>query len=108
MDYDTLLTKEPFSLSRAEKRTVFSDGLTELTRYHREHCPPYAALLDRLGVPDGPLAPEDVPFLPVSVFKDLELKSVPDGQVFKTITSSGTTGQRVSRIFLDAGTSANQ
>lgn len=108
MDYDTLLTREPFSLSHTEKRAVFSDGLTELTRYHRTHCPPYAALLDRLGVPDGPLAPEDIPFLPVSVFKDLELKSIPEDQVFKTITSSGTTGQRVSRIFLDAGTSANQ
>ncbi len=36
--------------------------------------------------------------LPISLFKALELRSSPEGEVFKTITSSGT-GQRVSRIF---------
>ena len=41
-------------------------------------------------------------------FKELELRSIPEGEVFKTITSSGTTGQRVSRIFLDGATSACQ
>ena len=46
--------------------------------------------------------------LPVSLFKELELRSIPEGEVFKTITSSGTTGQRVSRIFLDGATSACQ
>lgn len=46
--------------------------------------------------------------LPVSIFKDLDLKSVSDEAVFKTLTSSGTTGQRVSKIYLDAETSANQ
>lgn len=108
MNYDELLAQAPFGLSRPEKREVFTQGLTELTARHRANCPPYAALLDTLGTPEGPLAPEDVPFLPVSVFKDMELKSVPDDQVLKVLTSSGTTGQRVSRIFLDAETAAAQ
>ena len=46
--------------------------------------------------------------LPVSIFKELELRSIPDEDIFKTVTSSGTTGQTVSRIFLDAGTAADQ
>lgn len=108
MDYDALLAKDPFGLARSEKRALFSEGLTALTAHHRAHCPPYAALLDVLGTPEGPLSPEEVPFLPVSAFKDLELRSIPEEQIFKTVTSSGTTGQRVSKIYLDAGTSANQ
>ena len=46
--------------------------------------------------------------LPVGLFKELALRSIPEEQVFKTLTSSGTTGQRVSRIFLDADTAARQ
>jgi len=50
----------------------------------------------------------NIPFLPVSLFKELELSSVPKDEVFKIMTSSGTTGQAVSKIFLDRETAANQ
>lgn len=53
-------------------------------------------------------AEEDIPFLPVSIFKEMDLRSIPEEEVFKTITSSGTSGQRPSRIFLDGRTSALQ
>ena len=51
---------------------------------------------------------EDCPFLPVRMFKDMELKSIPEEEIFKTMTSSGTTGQQVSKIFLNRQTSSNQ
>lgn len=51
---------------------------------------------------------EDIPFLPVSIFKEIDLRSIPEEEVFKTITSSGTSGQRPSRIFLDGRTSSLQ
>ena len=38
---------------------------------------------------------EELPFLPVQLFKTHALKSVDDEEVFKTMTSSGTTGQAV-------------
>lgn len=109
MDYDNLLQLEPYGLPRPEKRALFGRVLTDLTRHHRAHCPEYGRLLDALGVPeDRDLPPEEVPMLPVSLFKDLDLRSVPEEAVFKTLTSSGTTGQRVSRICLDAPTAAAQ
>jgi phenylacetate-coenzyme A ligase PaaK-like adenylate-forming protein len=37
-----------------------------------------------------------------------ELKSIENNEVIKTMTSSGTSGQAVSRIFLDRETSSNQ
>ena len=51
---------------------------------------------------------EDIPFIPVRLFKELSLKSVPEDMLVKTMTSSGTTGQAVSKIYLDKNTSANQ
>jgi hypothetical protein len=42
------------------------------------------------------------------LFKELSLKSIPDEAVVKTMTSSGTSGQAVSKIYLDRNTSSNQ
>jgi hypothetical protein len=51
---------------------------------------------------------EEIPFIPVRLFKDYELMSVERSKIVKTMASSGTTGQSVSRIFLDRITAANQ
>jgi hypothetical protein len=52
--------------------------------------------------------PSEVPFIPVRLFKTHELVSVERDLVFKTMTSSGTSGQSVSRIHLDRSTASNQ
>ena len=107
MELSTLLQYKPYSTARTEKRALYAGLLTELTQFHREHCPEYGRLLDALGCPAHmDCTVESTPMLPVSLFKELELRSIPEGEVFKTLTSSGTTGQRVSRIFLDGATSA--
>lgn len=49
-----------------------------------------------------------LPFLPVSTFKEMDLLSVPEEEIYKTMTSSGTSGQKVSKIFLDVETSMRQ
>ena len=109
MELNTLLQYKPYSTARTEKRALYAGLLTGLTQFHREHCPEYGRLLDALGCPAHmDCTVESTPMLPVSLFKELELRSIPEGEVFKTITSSGTTGQRVSRIFLDGATSACQ
>jgi phenylacetate-coenzyme A ligase PaaK-like adenylate-forming protein len=48
-----------------------------------------------------------LPFLPVSLFKTLKLQSVPDSDIVKTMTSSGTTGQQ-SLVYLDKVTASYQ
>ena len=42
------------------------------------------------------------------LFKEFDLKSIPKEDIFKMITSSGTSGQAVSKIYLDKTTAANQ
>jgi hypothetical protein len=60
------------------------------------------------GSADSYLSIESIPWLPVQVFKRLDLKSVSDDQVVRTLTSSGTTGAAVSRIHLDKNTARAQ
>lgn len=109
---EELLKRHPYELCEKEKRDFYSKGMRKLTKYHADHCEMYGRFLKNVSCScdeDGKLMPpEDYPFLPVRLFKDYELCSVPREEIVKTMTSSGTTGQKVSKIFLDRETSANQ
>lgn len=109
MAFEELLEIQPYSLRREEKHALLTRRLLELTEHHRENCPEYRQMLDSVGYDREQVSGyEDLPFLPVRLFKELRLKSVPEEDVVKTMTSSGTTGQAVSRIYLDRTTSSNQ
>ena len=100
MNREEYLEREPFSVSQPEKETLYREQLNELTKHHRKACQAYDDICNGLN--------QAGPYLPVSLFKDLELKSVPDEKIIRRITSSGTTGQQVSKIYLDADTSVLQ
>lgn len=109
MAFDEILEFPPYSLGKEEKEKLLTKRLLELTRLHRENCPEYARILDSIRFDaDAVTSYRELPFLPVRLFKELSLKSVPQEAVVKTMTSSGTTGQAVSKIYLDRTTSANQ
>lgn len=109
MTYEEILEIAPYSLEKTDKHRMLDDYLLALTKYHYQHCEEYRKMLDATGVNIKTIEHyEDLPFLPVSLFKDLTLRSVPEEEVVKTMTSSGTTGQKVSKIYLDRETSANQ
>lgn len=109
MTFDEIVNTSPFSLYEIEKEKMLTQRLTELTEYHRKHCPEYRRMLDAGGFDaDRVKSYKDLPFLPVRLFKELELKSIASEDVVKTMTSSGTTGQTVSKIYLDRATSTNQ
>lgn len=109
MTFDEILNIPPYSLSREEKEKLLTERLVELTKLHQENCPEYARILESINFDiDQVKSYKDLPFLPVRLFKELELRSVPKEEVVKTMTSSGTTGQAVSKIYLDRTTSSNQ
>lgn len=84
--------------------------LTELTGHHRAHCPEYDRILRALDVPRDARfeSVEELPWLPVRMFKTHELRSIPADEVFKVLTSSGTTGGGASRVYLDKQAAAAQ
>lgn len=99
---DEVLALEPYSLKSDEKHELYTRALSELTRSHAGRCREYRRILEALGYDvDRDMAPEDQPMLPVRLFKKYELYSVPREEVAKVMTSSGTSGQQVSKIFLD-------
>ena len=109
MNNKELLEQEPFNVPQTAKERILRAGLIELTKYHQEHCGAYRSMLQTIGYcSENVRSYLDIPFLPVRLFKELELKSVSQEDVFKTMTSSGTSGQQVSKIFLDRDTTANQ
>lgn len=105
--FEELLSLGPYSLAHNDKQPILLEQLRLLTEHHYTQCEPYRRMLDAQSF--IPATMDDVaklPFLPVSLFKLLDLKSIPDSEVVKTMTSSGTTGQHVSRIYLDKMTAS--
>lgn len=109
IDYNKILNIPPYSLPKTEKEELLKRRLADLTQIHRNGSIEYKRILNCLGFDaDGTCDISDIPFIPVSLFKELDLYSVPKEALFKTMTSSGTSGQAVSRIYLDRGTASNQ
>jgi hypothetical protein len=102
-------TTAPFCAAQPQRTAALLDALNALTEWHRERCPDYALMIDGVfGRHDSAERIEDVPYLPVAAFKHYQLRSVPESAVVRRLTSSGTTGQQVSQVFLDAETSRLQ
>lgn len=109
IDYEKCLENPPYSLGKEEKEAFLTKYLLELTKHHKESCRPYEKILEAENVNlNNVCSYEELPFLPVRMFKDMELRSIEEEEIKKTITSSGTTGQQVSRIYLDQKTSMLQ
>ena len=95
----------PYSMTKDEKHRVLESHLLKLDNLHIENCRLYRDInnsFKKSGLFSGSL------FLPVRLFKEFELKSISGDSIFKVLTSSGTTSQNVSRIFLDRETSMHQ
>lgn len=106
---DHWFSYDPFNVATSVKAPLLLDTLNNLTAWHWEACPEYRRVLRVIGSYDGPKSKvEDLPFIPVRLFKEYELMSIDRAQIFKTMYSSGTTGQRVSKIFLDRATASLQ
>jgi hypothetical protein len=109
MTLDDLIQRPQYSVPQAQKEAVLLAELTRLGKSHRERSPEYARLA-RVMFP-GSADPQNLaalPYLPVGLFKERLLSSVPESEVFKILQSSGTTGQTPSRILLDRETAQLQ
>lgn len=106
---ESILNLEPYSLCKADKERLLTEHIKSLCAFHYQHCEAYKKILNAFSYDIENLASYYyAPFLPVRLFKHYELKSVKENEIIKTMTSSGTSGQSVSRIFLDKQTSLNQ
>lgn len=99
----------PYELDKLAKQAFLVQELNSLTKHHIEHNAAYKAMLEKSkGLQAEAGSIEELPYLPVQLFKLMDLMSVPQEEVEKVLTSSGTTGQQVSKIYLDKETSMSQ
>jgi hypothetical protein len=104
-----LINSAQFTFTEVDRNEHLLPLLNDLTDHHRKNCLIYESLAKAGGLPNPVLTgTASIAYLPVRSFKELELKSVPDESVVKVLTSSGTTGQAVSKIYLDAANATLQ
>lgn len=99
IDY-LLSLDDPYLLENCDKQNILMKELGRLDDIHRESCSYYRLILDASEL--------QTINIPVRLFKLLRLKSVRDEDIFKVLTSSGTTSQVVSQIYLDKQTAQLQ
>ncbi|MCI8482852.1 MAG: acyl-protein synthetase [Lachnospiraceae bacterium] len=101
--------RNPYELTSEKKESLLRKELAELTEFHKKNCKEYERFLKAAGYKQENIKRvEDIPFYPVRMFKKYDLKSIDEKEVFKVMTSSGTTGQAVSKIYLNQETAMMQ
>ncbi|HDZ8894982.1 TPA: acyl-protein synthetase [Aeromonas dhakensis] len=104
---EQLLSAPVFALPQAAKQALLLARLNALTAHHRAHCTAYNNVLQAFGWTAAATDYDALPYLAARLFKLAQWQSVPQSEVFKVLTSSGTTGSP-SRIVLDRETAALQ
>lgn len=102
------LNKDPFSLDLEKKEKLLFYGLNLLNKHHSENNNIYNKIFNKYLVSHKPRKLEDLPYLPVTIFKELDFYSTTLNKITKIAMSSGTTGSNLSKIYLDMENSINQ
>lgn len=109
MSFDDLFQRPQYSMHQKEKELLLLNDMNSLVQHHRTHSEDYARLLDVFSINNDDIQSlADVPYLPVQLFKSHRLMSIAEDDIFKIMTSSGTTGQQVSHVILDRITAQRQ
>jgi hypothetical protein len=95
----------PFALDPAAKKSFLVPRLADLVTHHRSACEPYRNFTNEWPRPTPAGVLEDLPFLPVTAFKEFDLRSTAGPGL--SVRSSATTGVS-SQIFVDKETRKRQ
>ena len=111
-DISTWLENDLLAADPSKWEREFILRMQRLVEWHLNASPKYKKLLTHLKLPSHPFDAvselEGFPFIPVSLFKDYDIKSIDDESVFKLLKSSGTSGTGQSKIYLDKANAKNQ
>ena len=99
MDFlEKLFDKDPFL--KNEKSNLFNKNILSLTKHHYKNSSTYKSLIDKFNFNfNNHKKLENLPYLPITLFKELDLVSVSNDNIIKTLFSSGTSGAGRSKIF---------
>jgi len=87
----------------------FKRKISSIIYHHYNNCPKYKKILDFINFDfSKKIRLREFPYLPVNLFKEEDLLSIPKNKIFKVLNSSGTSGNKLSKIYLDKENSYNQ
>ena len=98
----------PFKTKSSVKNHLFLQEVKNLTKFHTDNCSQYKLIINSFFPSQRLETLEEIPFIPVGVFKTLDLVSNKNINGFKTLTSSGTSKSGVSKVYIDRETGALQ
>ena len=109
IDFKKIFSNKPFILNEIKKKPLFFKSQKQLSEYHYRNCPEYKNICDNMFKKINKcVSLEELPFIHVKVFKELNLKSIDKKNLSKTLHSSGTSGKAKSKINIDRNTSLLQ
>ena len=92
--------KNLFDNDKIKKNNFFLKEIKKIHQLHKKKCKKYDLLIGNFAKKKI-VDIEDIPFLPVSLFKEHELISIEKKEIYKILFSSGTTSIKRSKIVLD-------
>ncbi len=105
---DLIFDAPQYTLSKADKTALLTTEIHNLQQFHSIHCEKYRRIIKSHLHSNSQNELATIPYIPVNLFKELDLRSIPDGDVLKYLTSSGTTSHQVARIAVNRETSLLQ
>ena len=109
LELKKLLLEDPYSMDKQNKDYFFKNYLNKLTLHHFNNSKEYKKLIHYLGYSKKKKYEIDqIPFLPVRLFKEFNFLSVKKDKIIKVLSSSGTTGNKTAKIYLDKDNALNQ
>ena len=88
-------------LNKKHKIRFFEKAINSLTLYHYKKSKDYKKIIDFMEFKLKNIKLDKIPFLPAKIFKDHDLMSIPKTKIHRVLTSSGTSGNLPSKIYLD-------
>lgn len=107
LNFDVFFENSPFAFNQMQKESYFFPAIKTLHQSHLQNCPEFEKISSLIGNEDLRKV-EDLPFIPVRLFKDFDLLSIDKSEIRKTMTSSGTSGGSPSKIYLNSETAQLQ
>jgi hypothetical protein len=106
---DSILAQDPYSQEDREKCEILLPIIKEQLKTARRNNRQIDNYFTKQGINTDTIQKlEDVPYIPVQMFKLFDLRTCPQQEIVKVLQSSGTTGGIQSRIPLDKVTTLNQ
>ena len=102
ININKLYQNNPYSMSLKEKNFFFKKNFNKLTLHHYKKSKNYKKILKYFNYnPKKIIEINKIPFIPIRLFKEFDMISTNKKNIIKTLLSSGTTGDKRSKIFLD-------